>query len=355
MGAKEIREQLDSEIAGLEDMIYGSQSPAAPGEPAEPNADGQPAPGSQKEVADGNPRPAIGTEPQSQSEKNFDLQQQSQDSNGNDDDNDQEEPTTQKRVSWKQRFIKLKQYHDSERYKDRTLVGQLYDQIASYEAEVGRLNALVDDLSKAVKPQSIKDYATQEEIDAIGEEELTTMDRLTSQAVERSTADLKKRLAAAEERDRKARESAASTARGEAYKIFLSRLETLVPDYAEVDVDKRFDAWLEMIDPPSGFKRKELFKQAERTGDVGRVAGFFNEFKVLVGSGKTLDRKVTPVGSSNAGPMKNNNNGQPEVVSMASYEQFMNDVTRGRFKGREADAKKWEQYFDKALAEGRLR
>lgn len=346
MGAKEIREQLDAEIQSLETMIYGKQTPE---EPAESVAADQSAQGVDVQEDDAESQAATESPAQPSEHATFDVDQQPL----MDDDEDQEEPTNQKkRVSWKNRFIKLKQYHDSEKYKDRKLIGSLYDQLTAKDNEISRLNSMVLDLTKA-QPKSVRDFATPEEIDAIGEEELSTMQRLTAQAVENSTAELKAKLSAAEKREQEARIAASLEAKQQAYNIFLERLNAIVPDYAEIDQDARFEAWLQQSDPISGFKRFDLFKQAENSGDVGRVAGFFQEFKKLVN--RTLERQVTPVGNSATAQPKKNTQGQPEIVPLASYEQFMEDVTRGRFKGREAEAKKWEAYFDKALQEGRIR
>lgn len=349
MGAKEIRDKLDGEIEGLERAIFGP-----PAKPAEPSADGQPAPGSTQGNHTEMPQPATESHEQkvTQEKMSFDLQDGP---NGNTLE-EKVEPASTEKVSYKNRWKKLKQYHDSEIYKCRKLIGELYDQVDQRDQEIQRLNSLVEDLSKS-QPKSISDFATKEEIDAIGEEELTTMQRLTQKAVEEATSDLRKKLKDAEERERKARKQAAEDSKSQADKIFRQRLETLVPDYATIDTDKRFAQWLQMADPISGHKRFDLFKQAQNSGDVGRVAGFFNEFKKLLATHKkTLDNKVTPVGNSATTPKPTMNTGQhQEIVPMASYENFMNDVTRGKFKGREKEAREWEAYFDKALAEGRLR
>lgn len=354
MGAKEIRDKLDAEIQELEKMAFGNTN-NSPSEPAESGAADQTAQGSQEENGDKGPSAATETDLHTPTEKTFEAQ----DSTKIQKAEEQEEPTTkEQKTSYKYRWKKLKQYHDSEMYKARKLIGDLYDQLGVRDQKLQALQQQVQELQQNT-PVSIKDFATQEEIDAIGEEELSTMHRLARQAVEKETADLKKKLQEAEDRERKAYQSASEDSKVQAYNIFLDRLGQLVPDFAEIDTDPRFESFLKQADPVSGFPRYDLFKRAEETGDVGRVAGFFNEFKTLVNKKPTqqkkLENKVTPVGNSaTAVTNTTNTQGQPEIVPLAHYEQFMDDVTRGRFKGREAEAKEWEAYFDKAIAEGRL-
>jgi len=342
MGSKEFREDLDTEIKELEKAIWPDSVP--PVDPAVSDAADQSPPGTSEPDVE-QPSAATDTEPTEENQVNFEVQQDQFSQV-----EDEKKPT---RVSWKTRFTKLKQYHDTETYKSRVQVGQLYDKIATLESELKAAKGELQVLRES-KPLSIKDIATQEEIDAVGEEELATMHRLASKTADAATKELKDRLAQAEAREAKLRQEQAQAARAQAYDIFLNRLEVLVPDYTVIDVDPRFNAWLQEPEPTTGFVRKDLFQRAEASGDVGRVAGFFNEFKALMTPVRqNLEQKVTPVGNSaTSQPAKQE--GQ-EIVPVAHYEKFMADVTRGRFKGRETEARQWEAYFDKAMAEGRLR
>lgn len=344
MGSKEFREDLDTEIKELEQAIWPDAVP--PVDPAVSDAADQSPPGTGEPDVE-QPSAATDTGPTEEEQVNFEVQQEQQAPSQAE---DEKKPT---RVSWKTRFTKLKQYHDTETYKTRVQIGQLYDKIATLESELKASRSELQ-VMKESKPLSIKEIATQEEIDAVGEEELATMHRLASKTADAATKDLKDRLAQAEAREAKLRQEQAQAARAQAYDIFLNRLETLVPDYAVIDVDPRFNTWLQEAEPTTGFVRKDLFQRAEASGDVGRVAGFFNEFKMLMNPAKqNLEQKVTPVGNS-ATPQPAKQEGQ-EIVPVAHYEKFMADVTRGRFKGRETEARQWEAYFDKAMAEGRLR
>ncbi len=354
MGAQQIIEKLDTEIQTMEKAIWPDQSPK---EPAVSDAADQTAQGSDQPVETQTPA-ATGPSDQYEAGQNtFDVDQ-SISTQSTAQTTGQEEPTSQKqRVSWKSRYVKLKQYHDADKFKTRTLLGQAYDKITELEAENKRLAKNFSDLVK-VNPKTIKDLATQEEIDRIGEDELAIMDRLTSQKLDAQTKDLQDRLDKADAREAEARQIQSKNAKAEAYNIFLERLGAAVPDYAEVDVDPRFEHWLEQPDPMSGFKRIDLFKQAEASGDVGRVATFFNDFKKEVSpTQQTLDNKVTPVGNSGSSRPVNNqqNMGRQEIVPMAEYVAFMDSVTRGGYKGRETEAKTLEAKYDKAIAEGRLR
>lgn len=351
MGSQRITDRLDKEIKEMEKGIWPDQFPK---EPADSDAAEQPAQGLHTDE-EAHVSPASDSHDQyGQNVSNFDLNQRPSEENDLT-TNVQEEPSSPKRVSWKSRFTKLKSYHDAEMFKQRRSIGSMLDRINELEADNKRLLGRINELT-SLTPKSIRDLATQEEIDRVGEEELSIFDRLTNEKIEKSNKELNARLEAAEKREAEQRASQAQDHRASAYKIFLDRLGTQVPDYAEIDTDVRFEQWLMEPDPASGQKRLDLFKQAEASGDVGRVASFFNTFKKLVGpTQKTLDSKVTPVGNSGQAPVNQQNDTGQQFVPMAEYSRFMDDVTRGKFKGRESEARKIEARFDTLIAQGRLR
>lgn len=142
----------------------------------------------------------------------------------------------------------------------------------------------------------------------------------------------------------------------ESYNHFLSSLGNLVPDFGTIDADPKFEVFLKQPDPSSGRIRHELFKQAEATGDVGRVAHFFQEFKRTISPNQQkLAQAVTPVGAQGS-PLDNQggHGDQPRFMSMANYTRFMNDITKGKFKGNFDKQKAIEAEFDLAISEGRM-
>lgn len=343
MGAQ-FKEKLEAEINALEGKIWGTKAPA------DPDAAGQTAQGSRTHEEKSSPA-ATGSDSEynTGSEKNFNTASHTEFS--------QEEPTTSddQKVSYKTRFINLKKYHDAEIYKLRKLTGQLFDKINELEEDNRKLVKQLQETLKA-KPRSIKDLATPEEIDRIGEDELAIFDKLLQNKLDESTKDLRERLSRAEAREAQLRKQQAQDAKSQAYTIFLEKLGVLVPDYAAIDVDPRFAKWLDQPDPYSGFIRMDLFKQAEASGDVGRVADFFREFKKSLGPAKTLDSKVTPVGSSASRTDKQQlRRDEQEIIPMSEYLKFMDDSTRGRYRGRESEERALMKRYDKALAERRIR
>lgn len=58
--------------------------------------------------------------------------------------------------------------------------------------------------------------------------------------------------------------------------LFLSSLAKAVPDYASINVSPGFLKYMKEADEYSGAPREYLFKKAEESLDVGRIASFFS-------------------------------------------------------------------------------
>lgn len=59
---------------------------------------------------------------------------------------------------------------------------------------------------------------------------------------------------------------------------FWRDLGNLVPDYREINNDKRFHCWLSVIDSTTGKERQQLLVEAQRRHDADTVAAMINQF-----------------------------------------------------------------------------
>lgn len=71
---------------------------------------------------------------------------------------------------------------------------------------------------------------------------------------------------------------------------FIADLSRLVPNWAVIDSNPGFTAYLDEIDPQTGRARREFFSEADRSNSAARVASFFTSF-----SGNKTPAPVTPV------------------------------------------------------------
>lgn len=333
----EITDKLDKEIAELEELQGYEKTKVTQekeGEPGESVVADQSAPEADLVTPESVPTTIDPLTPEKQAEQ---------------------KPKKKERISWKKRYINLKQYHDTERQRDRLKISQLLTKVTELERDLIASRAKLTEALAAKQP-SITDLATKEEINVLGEEGVSSIDKLTKKAIESATAPLKKELAALQQKQLAKTEEEAISLAQESYNHFLSSLANLIPDYAVLDADPKFEEYLKKVDPQSGRIRLELFKQAESAGDVGRVAYFFQEFKKTKDPAKQkLEQAVTPIGSQSS-PLDNQGSHREaiEYMSMEQYNRFMDDVTKGRFRGKRSEQEAIEAKFDKAIAEGRM-
>lgn len=266
-----------------------------------------------------------------------------------------EEPTQQKRISWKRRYTKLKSHHDASRYRDRTTISDAFAKITTLERELISNRAEIRRLT-LTKPTSVADLATPEELNIIGDEGISSIDKITQRAVGDAVAPLKEQLARQEEERLNTMKRQADVAGQEAYDSFLSRLERAVPNFAQMDEEPEFAKYLSDPDPDSGVRRLEHFKKAEAAGDVGRVAYYFRGYEATRSPSATqrLEAGVTPIGQGGSPPLPPEQS-EPKLLKASEYREFMTDVTKGRkYKGRQDEAEAIESEYDQAFIEGRV-
>ena len=259
-------------------------------------------------------------------------------------------PAKPKRTNWKKRFIGLKQSQDATIYSLRSENADLKSQVLNLDAKVSQLikDTKVDD--------PFDNLFTDEDKDVLGSEALDIFTKASKTAVDAAVSPLKAKLDEEKQHRRKQQEREVVNERQAASKIFLDKLANLVPDYNELDYDPGFKKWMDQPDTFSGFPRKQLFLNAQKHGDVVRVAEFFIEYSDLTRdpveqSQRTLENAVGPTGSSAS---QINTDKKLSSYSMEMVEQFYDDVTRGKYVGKESEAKALESKYDRAFAEGRI-
>jgi hypothetical protein len=272
-----------------------------------------------------------------------------------------EEPeTTEKpqRVNWKKRFIG---------YKDSTdiTIRDLRHDNASYRVQISDLKDEIESLRKQLyelekKKEPVTDpfegVFTQEDIDLLGPEAIEAMKKVALaqrkepapdpriERLEREAKENRER-----ERERAKREAEKSDAEQKEY--LRNKLEELIPNFEKIDEDPGFAKYLNEVDPLSRKVRMDLFANSVNTLDVAGVARFYKEF-----SGKSkesfMDDFITPTGdgATDSAPERTGK----KIHRLADYEQFMDDITKGKYRGREKEARKLELMYDKAYQEGRL-
>jgi hypothetical protein len=130
---------------------------------------------------------------------------------------------------------------------------------------------------------------------------------------------------------------------------FWQELADLYPEWRTVDADPKFHAFLEQEDVVTGLTRQQLLNAARQDRSAKRVAAIFNTFKENRDRNKPKEN-ISPSSYSSRG----NNDGK-KVFTLSEINQFYRDVVRGRYAGREDEAKKIETEINQANIEGRIK
>jgi len=231
-------------------------------------------------------------------------------------------------------------------------VTEFKEVISNLRSEVTKLKRELEE--SKVKPDIFDGVFTTEDSDMVGEEAIELVKKASRVANERATAPIRKELEELRRKQEADEQAQTKSKVQEDYNLFLSQLAKAVPDYAELNVDKGFLKYINEVDPESGYIRHELFRRAEKSRDVGRVASFMREYKGLTKKSKDkLESKITPTGSKVAQSI--NKEKENKTLSMDSIREYYRDVQLGKYRGREDERVSIERKIDQALASGNIR
>lgn len=242
-------------------------------------------------------------------------------------------------------------------HKYRTLQGVHGAHVRDLKGRIGELEGQIAQLSRRQEaaPATPQPVLNPQDAETFGED-LVEMVRRTAQAEGGTTVKLlQDRLAQLEQQLAGATAVASKTAD----EVFYERLEVLVPDWAAVNVDAGFLAWLAEEDPLYGTPRQTALTQAGNERDVNRVARVFNAYKgVVPQTPKPATRQeptVTPhTSGSGAAQVVQQAAGQQQVITIQAVEAFYRDVQRGVYRGRDQEMAQQEAIINAALAENRI-
>lgn len=134
--------------------------------------------------------------------------------------------------------------------------------------------------------------------------------------------------------------------------------EQVKGDWRALDKDQRFIDWLNVPDRYTGVTRLELLRRAYASGSAATVANFFNDYLSETGQTTASDspprskeRLVTP---SHSGKAKAPASTEVEAVTRKELVQFTNDLTSGKYRGREEERQKMQAKIDRAIAANRI-
>lgn len=247
-------------------------------------------------------------------------------------------------------------------HRFKTLQGMHNQNMADSKRRLQEANALVADLKKqiaSIKAEKAAPTVDPKDVETFGEDLLGMVQRVVDAKLGHTQAQMDNRLVDLESQV----QGTVQTVTGNAEALFLDRLAAMVPDYEAVNVEQGLLDWLAIVDPIYGEPRQAALDRAVAALNPVAVAAIFNAYKAAKGAaaapapGKPspqsqLAKQASPRGSSSTPPAAPA--ASKRIYRQSEVAQFYDDVTKGRYRGRQEEMKREEAAINAALAEGRI-
>jgi hypothetical protein len=253
-------------------------------------------------------------------------------------------------------------------HKFRSLQGLFNKEVPSLQGQVKALNARLEQALGAMEkaktappePQApVTPPVDPRDVENFGADLVDMVNRIAdrrfgsvSEQVEAKFNELKAALGQVETRLEGTSQSVAVSAEDN----FFSKLAAQVPEWEKINANPAFLAWLSESDPVYGVPRQRVMDNAREQLDIGRIVNVFRAFAPATTVAPLVkdpvDRQVSPKAGASTAPQAAPAKG---TFTEKEITAFYNDVSKGRFRGREAEAAAIEQSVNDAIAEGRVR
>lgn len=251
--------------------------------------------------------------------------------------------------------------------KYKTLRGKYDAEVPRLHQQVRDLNGKLDELSKSFEakpepPTKSKEkvsYVTDADRAEFGEELIDVQRRVAQEVSQEYTERMEQQDAVIQ----KLQEQLAKTGNDVGEMSFTQRLHSVVPDFAEIDNDERWVAWLNEHDPMLRGPRRDQAAAAFQAGDAEAVLHYVNLFKESISEPETaprqqrqteLEKQVAPNRSANSVRTQSANQNS-KIYSPKEVDNAWTKVRTLNTKGKYADAEKLEAELTAAYMEGRVR
>lgn len=240
-------------------------------------------------------------------------------------------------------------------------VPQLQQQVKTLQGQLDQAIQRLDQATAQAREQQVRQPAPAEakDVEEFGQDLVSMVSRVAQTAVSRATQafedklnTLANQIVHVSEQLKGTSQTVAATAE----QTFFAELTKLVPDWETINGDQAFLQWLGESDPVYGVPRQDALTKAQQQLDAKRVAAVFRAYtgpqQAAPKSGPDpLEKQVSPKSAAAPQPAAP----QAQIISAAQVSKFYDDVRRGHYRGKEAEAAQIEQMINAALAEGRVR
>jgi uncharacterized protein YukE len=250
------------------------------------------------------------------------------------------------------------------RYK--SLQGIFNKQVPELQAQVktlqSELSTAINRLNEASREKETEPATTRpadpKDIENFGADMVEMVSRVAGAAIERAARVFDGKVQQFEQQLAQMQQAVQGTTQQvalSAEQVFFDRLTKAVPSWEKVNTDSAFLAWLAEADPVYGINRQVALQRARETLNADHAAAVFNAFlgpqAPAAKQTDPLERQVTPRGAATVTPTQT----EKPVFTQAQIVGFYDDVRRGRYRGKEAEAARLETVINSAISEGRVR
>ena len=142
---------------------------------------------------------------------------------------------------------------------------------------------------------------------------------------------------------------------------FWSDIDSMLPNWRDINDNQDFQSWLLEVDPLSGISRQTYLDDAQRNQDSRRVASFFTSWQSATGAAvaqpnrsnanSELERQITPGKGRSGGTTPV---GESKTYTAADLTAFYTKVREGKFEGQKEKRDAIERDIFAAQRDGRI-
>lgn len=246
---------------------------------------------------------------------------------------------------------------DKWEHKYRRLQGKYDAEVPRLHSEVKELKSLIAELQAQTQqpkepeptPEKAEPLVTDKDVEAFGDDLIDLQRRVAREVA----AEFQQELSKLREENQKLKDQFGTVQTS----TFETRLLQAVPDFSEINQDKRWIAWLNEYDPMLRAPRRQVAEAAYQNGDVEGVKAYVELFKQTLQPQPTqadrqaeLQRQVQPTRASAPTAAQP----QAKVYTPGEADQVAGRIRQLIAAGKLSEAAKLETEISTAWAEGRV-
>jgi len=256
---------------------------------------------------------------------------------------------------WKQKYKTLQGMYDAEVPRLHQQVKTLTGELESLKETVETANKQVEQAKEEAEYERLRNLVTDKDREEFGDDLIEVQRKVARE----ETAELYKQLEAVREENEQLRASMEQTGHRVSQTSFEQKLNTLVPDFAQVNTDPSWIKWLDEQDQFLRTPRRVVAEKAYAEGDADAVAHFVTLFKQSQQGAEPAEKAVAEEIATQIQPSKSASSSSAKSSNGAVY---TNDQVRNMFikitklnqAGKLEEARKLEAEIDLAYTQGRV-